>query len=788
MRFAALALFVLGGLWRAEAMTAEIVPGSESLRAAVQDLTATFGARYPRGQEFLARLGEIERRWAGEADRTAASAELEKLRRDALHANPLVCDQPILFVTRPQYVNEHGTEETMYQSNEHNARCFRGGGALKALDPRSGAVTTLLQLPEGIVRDPDVHFDGRRILFSMRRNRQDDYHLYEIDSDGRNLRQLTFAPRVTDIHPVYLPSGQILFSSTRDPKYIPCQRHLMANLFVMDGDGANIHQIGFNTQFEGRASLMPDGRVLYTRWEYVDKHFSSAYGLWTTNPDGTNQALFYGGYAWQPGAIVDARCIPGSHRVVCTFTSVHDLGWGAMAVVDPRHGSDGPRPVMHSWPRDLSPYLRQWDAVGRVGGEYDSFMRLPVKYEHPYPLSDKYFLCARMLAPKNPQMALFVVDVFGNGVLLHSEPPGCFEPMPLAPRPRPPALPDRTNLAEAEGSFYVFDVCRGSQMTSVPRGTIKTLRVVEAPPKLTYAAYNHGDWAAPTDGDSHHPTALNWNHYNAKRVLGTVPVEADGSAYFTAPAGRFLFFQLLDAEGLMVYTMRSGTTLQPGEQASCVRCHDYGGKAADKLILAGDLGPAFNASYVALMAKSPGLWTPPKAGEPKPLVSSAGAGPVQVIGPYAWGSRRSRLTDHLRSARKDGTLSAEDFDRVVTWIDLNAPYYPDHDDYYTANPWGRARPISSGSTTTPSAKPPKPASAKPSAKGPGSTTGPAGRIDPQDRGCPSIHRDLSTFGASRRWPPTIRRRLSLGQASRRKPSSTPGVSLSRMRPASFSPG
>jgi hypothetical protein len=89
-------------------------------------------------------------------------------------------------------------------------------------------------------------------------------------------------------------------------------------------------------------------------------------------------------------------------------------------------------------------------------------------------------------------------------------------------------------------------------------------------------------------------------------------------------------------------------------------------------------------------AKSPGLWTPPKPGEPKPLVSSVGAGPAQIIGPYSWGSHRSRLTDHLRSSRKNGTLSAEDFDRVVTWIDLNAPYYPDHDDYYTANTWGRS--------------------------------------------------------------------------------------------------
>ena len=160
----------------------------------------------------------------------------------------------------------------------------------------------------------------------------------------------------------------------------------------MDSDGSNIRQLGRNTQFEGHGSLMPDGRILYTRWEYVDKHFASAYGLWTMNPDGTNQCLYYGGYAWQPSAVIDGRIIPGTEKLVCIYTTVHNLPFGALVVANRQLGLDGKQPILQSWPTDIGPYMAHWDKVDRVGGESDSFMRLPVRYEDPYPLSEQYFL------------------------------------------------------------------------------------------------------------------------------------------------------------------------------------------------------------------------------------------------------------------------------------------------------------------------------------------------------------------------------------------------------------
>jgi hypothetical protein len=491
---------------------------------------------------------------------------------------------------------------------------------------------------------------------------------------------------------------------------------------------------------------MPDGRILFTRWEYVDKHFAPAYGLWTVNPDGTDHALYYGGYAWQPSSIVDARIIPETGHFVAIFTAVHELAWGAMVVGDPARGLDGLEPIRKSWPADISAFMSQWNVEERIGSAYDSFRAIKIKYEAPYPLSKNLFLCSRQTASKKGT-GIFAVDTSGNEVLLHAEQPGCFDPMPIVSRKRPPIIPSKTNLSNPSGTFYVQNVYAGELMERIKRGTVKYLRVVEAPSKRAFPEKGIGDWAAPGCGDSHHPVALNWNHYNNKRILGTVPVEADGSAYFEAPAGRFVYFQLLDKDRMMIHSMRSGTMLQPGEVKGCTGCHDdqlrapqmetgetiafrrkpnklngwHGpprkfsyanevqpvldqhctkchdhGMEAETINLSGDKGIVFNHSYTNLMRLSPAVWHRQASGEKKPLVSSVGAGPVKVIPPYSWGSKQSQLMAILKRGHPgdDGkprvTLDKESLDRICTWIDLNCPYYPSHVTYYGNNTVGRS--------------------------------------------------------------------------------------------------
>ncbi len=681
-------------------------PDAVAVRAAIEDLVEIFGERYPRGKEFLDRIDGAD------------AAQLAALQREALAANPLVGGQPILFVVRRQYAPDHHNTATLFQKGEINDGKYVPPGILKMLEVSKGwKVSTVFDPgPEGMVRDPEISFDGRRIVFSMRKNQDDDYHIYEINVDGSGLKQLTSAPGVSDIDPLYLPDGSIVFSSTREPKYCMCNRHIMANLFKMEADGANIHQIGKSTLFEGHSALMPDGRILYDRWEYVDRNFGDAQGLWTVNPDGTNHAIYWGNNTASPGGVIDARILPGSPLCICIFGSCHDRPWGALAIIDRRRGVDGSVPVVRTWPPEAAKLV-----AGRIDGAYgyDRFKQVRPRYEDPWPLSDKYFLVARTTG-QGEQMGIYLLDTFGNEVLLHTEAPGCYDPMPIAPRPRPGIKPSMRNFTDTTGSFYVQDIYVGTHMEGVKRGSVKFLRIVESPEKRTWSKMDWGGQGAQAPG-------MNWHNFESKRILGTVSVEADGSAYFEAPADRYLYFQALDKNGMMVQSMRSGTMLQPGERQGCVGCHenrvkdapppravsalrrepslldgwhgaprmfsymeeiqpifnkhcmgchDFGGMGSKKLVLAGDRTLSFNASYID-------LWT-------KDLVSGIGGGPSHIQPAYSWGSHASKLIKTLRDGHNGTKLSAEEMDRLITWVDLNAPYYPVYESAYSGNPCGRS--------------------------------------------------------------------------------------------------
>ena len=204
---------------------------------------------------------------------------------------------------------------------------------------------------------------------------------------------------------------RFVFASTREPKYVHCNRHIMCNLYKMDYDGANIHQISKNTLFDSQCSLMDDGRIMYSRWEYVDRNFGDAQSVWTAHPDGNNHAVYFGNNTASPGAVMDPRQIPGTQQMVGIFGSCHDRPWGALAIVDRRLGVDlpqpgKPNPVQHIWPEHAIDVMGGWDGNSHINLTYsfDSTTGITPKYEDPYPLYDpeypestgKYFLVSRM--------------------------------------------------------------------------------------------------------------------------------------------------------------------------------------------------------------------------------------------------------------------------------------------------------------------------------------------------------------------------------------------------------
>ena len=625
------------------------------------------------------------------------------------NARQVLAGKQILYIERNQYAVDHHNTATLFQYGEINDRKFSPGGAMKIYDVDSGTTRTLIKLETGVVRDPEISYDGKKVVFSMRKNKEDGYHIYEMGLDGSNLKQLTSAEGVSDIDPLYLPDGDIVFTSTRQPKYCMCNRHIMGNLFRMEADGANITQIGVSTLFEGHSSLLSDGRILYDRWEYVDRNFGDAQGLWTVNPDGTKHSIYYGNNTASPGGVIDGRQIPGTDLVICIFGSCHDRPWGSLAIIDRKKGVDGREPVVQIFPEQARSIV--------ANGDLDSFKWVrSYRYEDPYPINKEWFLVSRTLYPYpdwNQQacgykQGIYLVGADGSEELLVEGARSVFDPHIVEAPAKTVALPTMRNFEDEDGQFYVENVYEGTHMQGVKKGEVKWLRVIESPEKRSWT---HGGWQAQGE----QAPALNWHSFENKQILGEVPVEEDGSASFMVPAGKFVYFQLLDKDKKMIQSMRSGVSLMPGEingcvgchedrlsipmplpkrpiamtkkpveltkwmgkepfkfsfmehvqpilDRRCVKCHDFDEKDRNKLVLAKDMNPFFNAAYVNLNHYK--------------IVKLVGGGPADIQQAYSWGSHVSRLTQIIENGHYGVKLTQKEKEYLYAWMDLNGVYYP----------------------------------------------------------------------------------------------------------------
>jgi hypothetical protein len=457
-------------------------------------------------------------------------------------AGPMRNVAEIIFCTRLRYDDPHWYANIGYYCDNERLKAYTGNGQpdvsrLCKWNLQTGQVTVLLDAQGGSIRDPQVHYDAQKIVFAYRQANIEFYHLYEIQVDSTGLKRLT-SGEFDDYEPTYLPDGDIVFVSTRCQRWVNCWKTQVGVMYRCDGEGGSIHPISANTEHDNTPWPLPDGRLLYTRWEYVDRSQVEFHHLWTMNPDGTGQMIYYGNM--HPNTLmIDAKPIPGTDQIVASFSPGHGVNEhaGIATVVSPEQGPDE-RPAAHPL----------------HGGGLT---------KDPYALGRDCFLAAR-------DKQIVLLDGSGKAEVIYTHPGDSqlHEPRPLLPRPRERIIPSRTHSVEATGRMVLADVYHGRHMRGVGRGEVKKLLLLESLPKQVN--FSGG------------PDLVSWlGTFTLERVLGTVPVEADGSAYFEVPARRQLFFVALDKNDLSVKRMQSFTTAMPGEVLGCAGCHEPRARAPE---------------------------------------------------------------------------------------------------------------------------------------------------------------------------------------------------------------
>ncbi|MBN1444238.1 MAG: hypothetical protein JXA90_16115, partial [Planctomycetes bacterium] len=530
----------------------------------------------PAGSDLAERLEALVSSGAPPSDRRWLDLHAEACeRRREIRLRPLLLRCRQVLFTRHHNMGGSHYAYTEAQSDAQNERHFHPGASLCILHlegPRGG-VETLIDDPHGVIRDPDVSHDGRRALFSWKKSdRGDDYHLYEMDLETREIRQITSGLGYADYEGAYLPSGDIIFNSTRCVQTVDCWWTEVSNLYTCDRQGGFLRRLTFDQVHTNFPTVMSDGRVIYTRWEYVDRGQVYPQPLFQMNPDGTGQTEFYGNNSWFPTTILHARGIPGSHKAVAILTGHHSRQTGKIAIIDPAKGRQENEGVEEIAPVRETPAVRI-DAYGQSGE----------LFQYPYPISETEYLVTYDpygWARQPVVFAVYFTTIDGRRELLAADPRiSSNQPIPIAPRPVPPLMPSRVDYRQETGVFYVQDIHAGPGLAGVPRGSIRKIRVVALRhrPAGIRSNRNHGPAGSALICT---PIAIGNGSWDVKVVLGDATVLEDGSACFRVPARTPVYFQAIDASGHMAQTMRSWSTLQPGEHFSCVGCHEAKSDAA----------------------------------------------------------------------------------------------------------------------------------------------------------------------------------------------------------------
>ncbi|MCX6346063.1 MAG: SUMF1/EgtB/PvdO family nonheme iron enzyme [Armatimonadetes bacterium] len=699
----------------------------DAVSRAIEDLARTYPGVYDAAKHraalaaFKAKREEIFKSFnTVEPEKLAEAESLIRGVRMALLANPLLDSDKIMMIRRGRgygfiSLNSH-THVTIDRSGWDDAIVV-----LSNLRGNPKFETIYKPTNDVIVRDVDLDFSGDKMLFSSLDAKR-KWAVFQVNIDGTGLKQIspTDYPDVDWFDPCYLPDGRIVMLSTASYQALPCENgsRPMAQTYLLDPKTGNIRQLTYEQDSDYTPSVTNDGRILYTRWEYSDlMHYYSRI-LMTMNPDGTSQFSLYGSGSYYPTALLQCKSIPGSTQKVVGIVGGHhdEPEKGRLVIFDPS--------LARKYPFKFTPTDKDWGPAG-------SFLRImtdvlpaeqtgcvaeipgwgkPVvgdvcdrqtgnQYElgkpyfvYPTPLSDKYFLVSAK--PYGQPWGVYLVDTFDNMTLLAEDDKDAsmFEPMMLAARPRPPILPDRIKPDSKTATVHIADIYKGPGLKGIPRGSVKNLRIF---------AY-HFNYVG-TGGHASLGIEAGWD---IKRILGTAPVEADGSACFEIPSNTPISLQPLDSDGASMQLMRSWVVGMPGERVSCVGCHeDIRSTIPARRTIAdnspirkitpwyGEVRPFGFEHEVYPVAqrfcggchdgsqRADGLkpWPMRNADETykaiHPYVRRPGPESEQeMLNPMEYHVSTSPLIQMLKKGHYGVKLDREGWDRLYAWIDLNAPF------------------------------------------------------------------------------------------------------------------
>jgi hypothetical protein len=586
-----------------------------------------FELKFEDETKELERLEQLH--YSGTNDLKKLFAEIVTLREKIALQNPLLDFSNILFIKR------HYNPEPEKQGNHMVDQFFgfhavSGGGLFvleNAFDPAKRTVKNLLE--NGTVQNekrlkekkldaswgylaPALSFDATKILFAAADTSEprhsylwtenNCYHLFEVNTDGSNLVQLTDG-HWNDLDPCYLPNGRIVFISERRGGFGRCHARPCPSytLHSMLPNGEDIVMLSPHETNEWAPMVDRNGMIIYTRWDYVDRGFNQAHHPWITYPDGRDPRAIQGNYSEEehsrPHFETSFRPVPNSHKLIGTAQGHHTQYFGSIILLDPNipddeEGGDPMAPLRRVTPEQPFP-------------EVENRTHSPdsANYGQPFPISEDFYLAvydpfSGMNKGHANNYGIYLLDSFGNKILLYRDPEiSCQSPIAMKPRTTPPVIPHQTlvglpSAVKSSATDSATDSASNSAANSItnfstdsiteeklpdtgivgitnvyetnrpfPAGTkIKELRIVQVLPKTT--------------PNANVPWIGYGNETGARKVLGTVPVEPDGSVRFELPVNVPVYFQVLDENGVAVQTMRSATYIKPGETLTCLGCHE----------------------------------------------------------------------------------------------------------------------------------------------------------------------------------------------------------------------